>query len=337
MIDLSIKCKIGESLTPGFNGISFGKYTISPLPSKPQNNFKSELLLTFKDNWNEDQLISNPEKEGEIILTWLSVILNQKIRLDSTRLNNTDILSENKENIFFETQVNFPDEINELYNKLKSLTLTEENNLLEKYVRSCEIYQEALMLSNTLPHFSFFLFVICIECLSNKDYNFYEYLINSMPNKQNVLKEEIQDIYTKFNEDYGLKNNFIQFILSNFEEWKSEFNENEFRNLLASIYKIRSRFTHEGDGMQQYLKLVSGIKSKSVFTKIKNKEIEIIGLDYFSKIVRSALINFLDKQPVLEIDNIPKLALKESSVNLISTAQINRGQIVTSNLIKHRK
>jgi len=341
-IEVSIKCKISSSLKPGFNGINIGKYLFSPLPTEPQDNFKTELLLQFKDNWKESQQGSNPEKEGEIILSWLSVILRQKLKLCSSRLNNIDIPNLKKENISFDSQIDFPEKTNELYSKLKSLPFSKEDNLLERYVRSCELYQEALMLSNTQPHISFFLFVVCIECLSHKDYDFYEYLMNNLKEKnkiENITKKEITEIYENgFIKERGLRNNFIEFVLSYYKIWDSEFTEEEFRKLLSSIYKIRSMFTHKGENIQKYINLVDkSLKSKSIYARIENNEIEIPGLDYFSKIVREVLINFLDNQSVSETDNIPKLALNESLVNLIATKEIKKGDLVTGNSIKHRK
>jgi len=337
-IKVSIKCKIGESLKPGFDGINIGKYIFSPLPSEPQNSFKTELLLTFKDNLEEGQQGSNPEKEGEIILAWLSVILRQKVKLSSLRLNNINISHTNKGNISFETPIDFPEKINELYDKLKSLPFTEGDNLLERYTRACEIYQEALMLSSIHPRVSFFLFVVCIECLSNRNYDFYQYLMSKLSTKKNINKKEITNIHDEFIGEYGLKNNFIEFVLSNFGDWNKEFKEEEFRNLLSSIYKIRSMFTHKGENIQKYISLVDKkLKSKSIFTKIGNNEIEFPGLNYFSDIVRKVLINFLDKQSILDVDNIPKLALREGVVNLIATNPIKKGHLVMSNSIKYRK
>ena len=38
-IKVSMKCDVGESLKAGFSGITFGKYTLSPLPSQSDNEF----------------------------------------------------------------------------------------------------------------------------------------------------------------------------------------------------------------------------------------------------------------------------------------------------------
>ncbi len=337
-IAISIKCKVGELLKPGFLGINIGKYTFSPLPSESTDNFKTELLLNFKDEWGEGQQGSNPKKEGEIILAWLSVILRQKVKLSSLRLNNVDIPNKNEETISFDSQIDFPEKINELYNKLKSLPFSKNDNLLERYVRACECYQEALLLSTSNQTISFFLFVVCTECLSNKNYDFYQYLMKELSTKDEISKKEIEGVYNNFIKEYGLKNNFIQFVLSNFDEWKTDFSEEEFRNLLSSIYKIRSMFTHKGENLKKYIELIdTRLKSKSVFTKIGNKNVEFPGLNYFSDIVRKVLINFLDNQSISDIDNIPKLAFKEGIVNLIATNQIKKGHLVMGNSIKHRK
>lgn len=338
-VQISIKCKLGESLKPGFEGINLGKYTFSPLPSESLDGFKTELLLNFEDKWTEEQQGSNPEKEGEIILSWLSMILRQKLKVSSSRLNNVQMSSSKTEIIVFESPIDFPNNISDLYTKFKSLPL---DDLLKRYVRACECYQEALLVSTSNPTISFFLFVVCIECLSNKDDDFHQYLMKEISTKEEVSKKEIEDIHDKFIDECGLKRNFIQFILSNYDEWKVDFSEKEFRELLSSIYEIRSLFTHKGENLEKYIKLVdSSFKSKTVFTKIRDKKLEFPGLDYLSNIVRTVLINFLAKEKTSETDNIPELALKEGLVNLAltETAQketIQKGSFVTKNQIKCR-
>lgn len=333
-IQVSIKCRLGESLKQGFGGINIGKYSIYPLPSEPMNGFKTELLLNFKDEWKEGQTGSNPEKEGEIILSWLSMILRQKLKVISSRLNNVQTPNSNTEIIAFQSPIDFPENIDNLYNKLKALPL----ETLERYVRSCECYQEALSLSTSNQTISFFLLVVCIECLSNKDEDFYQYLMKELLVKDEVSKREINEIHNKFIDEYGLKSNFIQFVLSNSEEWKADFSEDEFKELLSSIYKIRSIFTHKGESLKKYIELVdTTLKSKSVFTKISDKNVEFPGLNYLSLLVRTALVNFLKKQENLEGDNIPELALKDSIVNLVvNGGTIQKGEIITKEKIKYR-
>jgi hypothetical protein len=334
-IQTVIKCKLGKSLKPDFSGVNIGKYSFSPLPSEISEGFETELLLNFEDKWKEGQEGSNPEREGEIILSWLSMVLRQKLKVCSSRLNNVQIPTNNKEIILFESLINFPDNISELYIKLKSLPI----DLLDKYVRACECYQEALLVSNNNPTISFFLFVVSVECLSNKDNDFYGYLTKELSKEKEISKEEIEKVYKKFKEEYGLKTNFIEFILSNFDEWKKEFSEEDFRKLLSSIYNIRSLFTHEGENLEKYIKLIDcSLKSKSISTKIGNKDLEFPGLTYLSNVIRVVLINFLAKQEVSQQDNIPELALKDSLVNLkvADEETIKKGEFVFKSKIKHR-
>ncbi len=338
-IQISMKCNLGESLKPGFSGINMGKYTFSPLPSESIGDFKSELLLNFEDKWKEDQQGLNPKKEGEIILSWLSMILRQKLKVNSSRLNNVQILNTKKEIISFESPIDFPENILDLYNKFKSLS--QEN--LRKFVRACECYQESLLVSTNNPTISFFLFVVCIECLSNKNLDFYQYLIKKIKdqNKEGLSKKEIEEINKEFVTEYGIKNNFIEFILSNFDDWEKEgFSLDEFKKFLSSIYEIRCTFTHEGTNLNNYVKLISKLKSKSVFINIKNRDLEFAGLDYLSKMIRKVLISFLEKQEVSDNDNLPEFALADNIVNLIlnePNQSIKKGSFVMGNQIKHRK
>ncbi|MEK6847402.1 MAG: hypothetical protein AABY16_04520 [Nanoarchaeota archaeon] len=336
-LQISIRCKVGGVLEPGFSGIGFGKYFLSPLPSENRDGFNTEFLLNFMDEWKEGQIGSNPEKEGEIILSWLSLVLRQKIKSVSSRLNNVQIPNRNKELIIFESPIKFPEEIISLYPRFRSLSL---DKLLERYLRACECYQESLLISTTNPTISFFLLVVCIECLSSKDQDFYQYLMSEMASKDSISKEELNKINRKFTEEYGLKKNFIKFIFENYDLWKSTFSEEEFKKLLSSIYDIRSSFTHKGENLEKYITLVDNtLKSKSVFTKINGKYIEFPGLNYLSNIVRTALINFLEKQTPSEQDNIPQLALNESLVNLKveDSLSVNKGDPIFTSQFKHRK
>src|SRR3989344_4218086 len=214
-IKVSMKCDVGESLKAGFSGITFGKYTLSPLPSKSDNEFKTQLLLDFIDKWKDEQTGSNPEKEGEIILSWLSLILTQKVKLNSVRLNEVSISDTNQGNIIFNSPIIFPENLSDLYTKFKSLSL----EVLERYLRACECYQQSLLTSSNNPSVSFFLLVVSIECLTNKEQDFHEYLIKELDEKNEVSKQEINKIHESFITEYGIKKNFINFIMSHYSGW----------------------------------------------------------------------------------------------------------------------
>ena len=335
-IKVDIKFRISGKLKNDFGSIQIGKYTFSKIPSNLKDN--SELILSFRDVWKEGQIHSNPEKEAEIILSWLSVILRQRVKFDSGMLNNINNSKENKEKIVFSEEISFQDNITELYTKLKSLPYDEDNKLLDKYIRACECYQDALFLSSENPGISFFLFVVSIECLSDKNNNFYEHLMNEIKTTEQISKKEIEEVYKKYNENFGSHKQFIKFIIENFDEWKQSFSEDEFKKLLSSIYSIRSTFTHTGEDLKKYIELIDNtLKSKTVFTRIGDKNLEFPGLNYLSHLVGSVLINFLNSKTPSEKDNIPQLASDSSLVNLVATTEVKAHTSVTSNQIKHRK
>jgi hypothetical protein len=331
-----MRCDIGGALKSGINGISFGKYSFLPLPKNQSGEFKTELLLNFTDEWEEGQIGSNPEKEGEIILSFLSLVLKQKIKLNSVRLNDIQIDSLNDKLIIFDSPINQPETLANLHQKFRSLPL----DLLERYLRACECYQQALLISNNNPSISFFLFVASIECLSNKEQDFYLYLKDKLNDNETISKESLDKFYESFNNGYGLKKNFIKFIVDNYSGWNSYFSEEEFKKLLSSIYDIRSSFTHKGENLEKYISFVDKtLKSKSVFTRIKEKKVEFPGLNYLSEIVQKAILNSLDKQNNEDCDNIPELALNEGKIDLEvdDGLSIKKGEFVSTNQIKHRK
>ena len=293
-------------------------------------------MLDFIDKWKDEQTGSNPEKEGEIILSWLSLILTQKVKLNSVRLNEVSISDTNQGNIIFNSPIIFPENLSDLYTKFKSLSL----EVLERYLRACECYQQSLLTSSNNPSVSFFLLVVSIECLTNKEQDFHEYLIKELDEKNEVSKQEINKIHESFITEYGIKKNFINFIMSHYSGWNSQFSEEEFKKFLSSVYDIRSSFTHKGENLEKYIKFVDNtLKSKSVFTTIGDKKIEFPGLNYLTEIVQRVLINFLEKQESSECDNIPQLALNESLIHLEvdDKSSIKKGSFVFTNQIKHRK
>jgi len=335
-IKVSINCNMGESLEPGFSRVSFGKYSLFPIPTKLNSDFKTKLLLNFIDEWKNEQIGSNPEREGEIILSFLSVILKQKVKFVSSRLNDIQMSKENKELISFNSPIKFPEDLADLYDKFKSLPL----EILERHLRACECYQEALLISNNNPTISFFLFVVCIECLSSKEQDFYDYLIKKIGDKREISKEEIERTHESYVKEYGLNKNFISFIVNHYDDWKKDFSEKEFKKLLSNIYSIRSSFTHKGENLEKYIRYVDNtLKSKSVYTKIKDKKVEFPGLNYLSEIVQKVLINFLGKQNHPEGDNVPELALNEGKIDLevYDNLSFKKGGFVFTNQIKHRK
>src|SRR3989344_663938 len=323
-IKVSTKFRLGEVLRQDFSEINLGKYTLHRSPNEHLGSLKTELLLNFIDDW----------KEGQIVLSWLSTILKQKLKVISSSLNDLQFHNKSRQTITFKSPIDFPNNILELYNKFKSLPL----EILERYARACECYQEALLVSDNNPTISFFLFVVCVECMSNRSYNFYEYLMRELAEKNEISKKEIGEIYNKFNKEHGSKKSFIEFILFNFEEWKEEFNKEDFIKLLSSIYDIRSLFTHEGEDLTKHIELIDNLKSKTIFTNIKDKKLEFPALNYLSEIVREVLINFIERQQDSDADNIPELALKDSLVNLdlIKDEAIKKGSFIFKNQIKHR-
>jgi len=335
-VDISIKCKIEKNLNP-FEKITFGKYTLFRLPSNPQDKFYTELILNFKDKIQEGEIRSNPEEEGQIILSWLSIILQQKIIIDSVMMNNVNLPRINKQLIFYEKDTISSEEINKLYSYLTSLPLDEEKTM-ERYIRACEIYNSALTLSDVYPEVSFLLFVTAIECLSNKNSNFYKYLMKNAIS-ENISREEINRLYSEFNKENGDLSNFISFIFNYFDDWKEIFTKEEFTALLKTIYEIRSSFVHGGEGKKDYLLLVSTLNCKCISAKMENKEVEIPGLDYLNKVINKILVNFLSKYSNLDLDNIKKLALQRGIVNLCVDESFGckKGDFIFRSNIKHRK
>lgn len=300
---LSILFNSSKAIEPQLREVTFDKYRISSIPTARESLTETteNLLLEFKDLWKKDQIFSNPEKEGDYVLSLLSLILQTKIEFDSTKINNVQATLRRKRSAFLKGKIEFPSDFEDLFKKLHSLDL----DVLRQYLRSCSVYRTALSLIDDNPTLSFFLLVTAIEAISNKvigsdklSRNFKEFILRYLPS---FSKDELED-------------------------------EKLLHLLIEQAYVMRSAFTHGGTEISIGTLSADKLDRKYVKHYIKGREVYSPSLRWFGSVVRAVLLEFLRDQKIVEgqVSKLSDLAIEEAIIYVKSTKAIEVSQVVTT-------
>ena len=302
-IDVKILFTSSKTLEPRLREVTFDKYKISSIPTARESltDTREDYLLEFNDLWKAGQIGSNPEKEGDYILSLLSLILQMRVEFDSTKVNNVQVTLKKKRSSFLKGKIEFPSDFEELSKKLHSLDL----DVLRQFLRSCDVYRTALSLIDDNPTLSFFLLVTAIEAISNK-----------------VIKSD------------KMRENFREFILmhlpSSFEEELGD------RKLLLSLieeaYNMRNAFTHGGTEISIGTLSADDLKRNYAKHYVKGKEVYSPSLRWFESVVRAVLLEFLRAQKAVEgkEPKLSDLAMEEGIIHVKSKKPLKAGQVVTT-------
>lgn len=302
-VDAKILFSSSKSLEPELREVTFGKYKICSVPTPRESliDTHENLLLEFYDLWKEDQKGSNPEKEGDYVLSLLSLILQMKVEFDSVKLNNVQVTMKKKRSSFLAGKIEFPSDFEDLFKKLCSLDL----DVLRQFLRSCNTYRTALSLIDDNPTLSFFLLVTAVEAISNK-----------------VIKRK------------RIRENFREFILKylpiSFEE------ELGHRKLLLSLidqaYGMRNAFTHGGTEISIGTLSADALERKYVKHYVKGKEVYSPSLRWFENVVHAVLLEFLRTQKAVEGEEprISDLAMKEGIIYVKSKKSPEAGRVIST-------
>jgi len=302
-IDVKILFSSSKTLEPRLREVTFDKYKISSIPTARESltDTRENILLEFYDLWKAGQTSSNPEKEGDYILSLLSLILQMKVKFDSTKVNNVQVTLKKKRSSFLKGKIEVPSDFEDLSKRLHSLNL----DVLRQFLRSCSIYRTALSLIDDNPTLSFFLLVTAIEAISNK-----------------VIKSD------------KMRENFREFILkylpSSFEEELGD------RKLLLSLieeaHNMRNAFTHGGTEISIGTVSADDLSRNYVKHYIKGKEVYSPSLRWFESVVNTVLLEFLRAQNSVEGEEskLSDLAMEEGIIHVKSKKPFKTGLVVTT-------
>lgn len=291
-----------RALEPGLKEVRFNKYRISSIPTAKESldDSHENLVLDFQDLWKEGQTSSNPEKEGDYILSLLSLVSKMKVEFDSIKVNNVQVTLRRRRSSSLMGNMELPTDIEDMFRRLQSM----DPDLLRQYLRSCSAFRAALSLIDDNPTLSFFLLVTAIEAVSNK-----------------VLKSG------------ELKKDFREFILRYLpKSFEDELGRDPLLVLLEEAYNMRCAFTHGGKEISIGTLSADHTNRKYVRHYIDDREVVSPSIYWFADVVQTVLIGFLRAQVISEVNEsiMSDLAMEEGIIYVKAAKEVKAGQVLTT-------
>lgn len=307
-IDVEVLFNISRSIDSRFGTLRIGKYAIESIPRSPGDMMRSNIpyMLRFQDSIRKGERSSNPLKEAELFLSFLSLLTRSKLEIYSSMMNS--IPAEMPELKPYDPYREYdlplkslPD-FNLYLGRLGSL----DCETARQFLRSCDVYKTALNLIGENNTLSFFLLCIAIECISNK-----------------------------ISEKEGTCEKFIDFIVTYLPNKRDFDTVEDWREILKEIYyRHRSGFTHGGKQIPEASLLADKLNRKYVRNQIDGKVVRTPGLKWFETVVRNSLMGFLEKTELIQEDDqtdyFKEISLEYGKMRLRFKRTMDAGRFVTS-------
>jgi hypothetical protein len=305
---VAVRFSCGRSISPELREIKFDKYRITTLPSKRDllRPSKEDALLEFQDVWEKDQRASNPEKEAQYLLAWISLMFGATVDFDSTKVNNVNVTAQIRGKGPRPDPITSVSDLNLLFQNLCAL----DEKGARQYLRACEAYRVAVSLLSENSTLAMFMLVTSVECLSN-----------SFERRKCLhLRRAGSGNYDRFRD----------FILSNLPvDLEAEKSDRMFPELLKRCYAIRSAFTHGGKPLSLAAGLADQVEKKFVRHFEDGRQVVTPSLAWFENLVRSVLIEFSRRRSGERQASLARLALEEGTLMLRAKRSVKLGQIMT--------
>lgn len=266
-----IRCELSRSFPVAENQLKLGRYKLHALPTK--RNGRPEALLVFEAHATAEH--TNPEKEGEIILSFLSLLFNCKTKKTGYRANGVDSemlgMFNAQPSQFFEGKIELKDYSGDIQ-KLMSLG----KQLTHQFVRACNAYSLALSSVEIDQSLAFLLLVTALECISTQE--------EFCPNKELNKSAKSTERYCRLVGQYCLKKE---------ELYPNGGEQNFIRDLKTVYYSHRSAFVHAGKEVSIASKVADRLNIPSLGHFVDGQEIFTPGLKWFFEVTRRTLLGFL--------------------------------------------
>jgi len=270
-ITTEIRCELSRRFPIAQGDVDLFRYCLKPLPSKYGG--QQEAILIFEDGMKSGH--SNAELEGEIVLSFISLLFDCRIRKTGHRVNGLDIsgdypakahLSE-----LFEGQIATGDAA-----VMVRHLFTLGDQLTKQFVRACNAYALAIASVELDRSLSFLLLVIALECLSTQE----EFCPNAELNKETKSAKRYCRLVSAYcGEAQSL--------------YPSGGEEAFLRDLKTVYHSHRSGFVHCGKGVSIASKIADRSGFNSIGHLVNGKEVYTPSLKWFFQITRGTLIGFL--------------------------------------------
>jgi hypothetical protein len=301
-LQIEILFTSSKAFDPVLKEVTFAKYRLRSIPTarESMHDTHESLILEFQDVWKKGQLHSNPQMEGDYVISLLSLFNGIRVKLDSLKVNNVQTTLRTKQSSFLLGKMELPTDLEGLLKRLQSM----DTDLLRQYLRSCNAYRTALSLIDENPTLSFFLLVTAIEAISNK-----------------VMRSG------------DLRKDFRGFILEHLpKSFEDELGKDLLLLLLEEAYAMRCAFTHGGKQISAGTLSADDTDRKYVRHYVDNKEVVSPSISWFSNVVQVALLGFLRDQKTGQIQEskLSDLAREEGVIHVKAAREIKAGQVLTT-------
>jgi hypothetical protein len=295
-----LRCELSRRFVITQSEIPLSRYLLVPMVSKyggPQ-----EAVLTFEEMMLKGH--ANPEEEGEIVLSVLSLLFDCEVKKTGYRVNSIDISGGNRRQPrladHFEANIIKGDYSIDIEN-----IFTLSNQLAKQFVRACNAYSLAISSVELDSSLSFLLLVTALECISTQE----EFLPNTVLDKSKKGAERYCSL--------------VQSYCSVGTDPMPKSEENDFiRDLKTVYYSHRSAFVHGG----REVSVASRIADQAGFNRIghfvEGEEVFTPGLKWFFQVTRSTLLGFLAKHPRVSNERNPLVLSEIASSRAVVTLRV---------------
>ncbi len=295
-----IRCELSRRFAIAQTEIDLSRYRLKPMVSRyggPQ-----EAILSFEEPMLKGH--ANPEEEGEIVLSVLSLIFDCKVRKTGYRINALDISGSNDRKPHLAEHFGGAIQPGDYAAHIKNL-FTLGDQLAKQFIRASNAYSLAIASVELDSSLSFLLLVTALECVSTQE----EFLANSVLDKSKKSTER----YCRL----------VQTYCDNAIELYPRGGEKDFiRDLKTVYYSHRSAFVHGGKEVSIASKIADQSGFNSIGHFVDGEEVFTPGLKWFFQITRRTLLGFLTRHPREGIEENPQVLADIASSRAVVTMRV---------------
>ncbi len=270
-ITTELRCELSRRFPVAQGEIDLLRYTLRPLPSKYGG--QQEAILIFQDEMTRGH--SHAEHEGEIVLSFMSLLYDCRVTKTGYRVNGLDISGDKPSTMklseLFGGQVPEIDAAAMVRN-----LFTLGDHLTKQFVRACNAYSLAIVAVELDRSLSFLLLVTALECLSTQE----EVIPNADLRKSSKSAERYCRLVQMF---CGAASGL----------YPIEGEESLRTDLKTVYYSHRSAFVHGGAEVSIASEVAERAGFNSISHFVDGKEVITPSLKWFFQIARTTLIGFL--------------------------------------------
>ena len=270
-----IRCEMSRRFPIAQGELDLARYKLEPLPSRYGG--QQEAILTFEVSMAKGH--ASPEEEGEMILSFLTLLFDCKVKKTGHRVNGVDIGSDRQRKPhlveLFEGPIESSDYASDV-GRLFSLG----DQLTKQFIRACNAYSLAISSVELDTSLAFLLLVTALECISTQE----QFLPNSELDKSKKSTER----YCRL----------VQTYCNDAIELHPTGGELAFvRDLKTVYYSHRSAFVHGGKEVSIASKIADQAGFQSIGHFVEGQEVFTPGLKWFFQVARRTLVGFLTQYP----------------------------------------